>query len=771
MKFRLSNLLALLLTGTILLSTAALAVTPQEGTTTQTPASGEAAPQEETPSANQESTVPSEGQSAQDADTPPATEATPDSTTATEDPPTEPDPTEEPPAEPPASDGFALFTDAVDHWAAPSLRSAWEEGILQGFEDNTMRPNGAFTGAQMATVLTRLLHAEQRGNVTGLEDNVWYRDAAAKAVSLGILETSQVSTMNQPLNRLQACAMLSDAFQLEQGDPNTTKAAAYADFNELSKFHKGMIATLVDQGVIQGWEGNLHLDAGITRAEFFTILYRVLPQHLTLETGKTLGPLTEDTLLSVQDLTLEDTTLSAGLWLDCINRTVSLKKVTAPSLTLRGDALTSLTLEDSHLTRLVLATRSGDVKLTTDDDNAIDTIVVGDGGGKVSLNTNRNHVEITGAGRAVTITGSVGTLAISGNYNTITLAPQTTITNLKITGRNNTLTVGSAVTQLLLDGRENTLTGQGAIQSLTWNSATSNCELTYETLTDNRDYGVKGLSATIAAPVTLPVETPLEATASFQTTVTGKKLSVTWTVDSKPVKTETITLSPSATSTLSHSYTYTKDLAATSQIGFVATYLTYDEDTQTISAPVVTVNLENHSAEYYAARDADTILAKVTTYYKGNRTTQWAVDNDLADYEKEVFVNAKGYASSTPYLIWVNIGTQHTTIFQGSQGNWQLVRSGLVSTGANEATPRGVFKTMHKQRGWFTKTYDVRPVVHFRSGGFAFHSRLYYPGTNRLWTNSNGVGYPLSHGCVRMEQEDIQWLYDNIPTGTTVVVH
>ena len=67
-------------------------------------------------------------------------------------------------------------------------------------------------------------------------------------------------------------------------------------------------------------------------------------------------------------------------------------------------------------------------------------------------------------------------------------------------------------------------------------------------------------------------------------------------------------------------------------------------------------------------------------------------------------------------------------------------------------------------------TYTVRPVVGFYPGtGYAFHSRLCYPGTDTEYDFS--AGYPVSHGCVRMYKNDIKWIYNNIPVGTTVAIY
>ena len=52
--------------------------------------------------------------------------------------------------------------------------------------------------------------------------------------------------------------------------------------------------------------------------------------------------------------------------------------------------------------------------------------------------------------------------------------------------------------------------------------------------------------------------------------------------------------------------------------------------------------------------------------------------------------------------------------------------------------------------------------------GYAFHSRLCYPGTDTEYDYS--AGYPISHGCVRMYKSDIWWIYNNIPVGTTVAI-
>lgn len=133
---------------------------------------------------------------------------------------------------------------------------------------------------------------------------------------------------------------------------------------------------------------------------------------------------------------------------------------------------------------------------------------------------------------------------------------------------------------------------------------------------------------------------------------------------------------------------------------------------------------------------------------------------------KTAFVNYKGYSSPTPYLIWISHYTQQVSIFEGTQGDWKLIRTFLCSTGkASTHSPIGVSKISYKEPGWFYANTKELYVSHYW-GRNSFHTRP-------LW-NSGGVqdptmGKPASHGCVRCYNRDAKYIYDNIPIGTTVV--
>jgi len=144
---------------------------------------------------------------------------------------------------------------------------------------------------------------------------------------------------------------------------------------------------------------------------------------------------------------------------------------------------------------------------------------------------------------------------------------------------------------------------------------------------------------------------------------------------------------------------------------------------------------------------------------------------DYTQYEKETFVNAKGYSSETDYLIWVSPVRQKVNIFMGIQNNWSLIKSFTCATGANSTpTPVGTYKYVARDDAWIKPTYQVRPILYFELyRGLAFHSRLYSPDGSYL-TDST-IGRPVSHGCIRMLDDDIRWMELMIPRQTTVIVY
>jgi len=179
------------------------------------------------------------------------------------------------------------------------------------------------------------------------------------------------------------------------------------------------------------------------------------------------------------------------------------------------------------------------------------------------------------------------------------------------------------------------------------------------------------------------------------------------------------------------------------------------------------------------------IKADDMNYYYADADGAFFVDQDFtvgevtyhADAEGKIFKGtmfekAQGYYSDTGYLILVNLATQRTAVFEGSKGDWRLMREMIVSTGAPiNPTPKGEYKTTVHTLHF--NSYGVRAwyATGFIGGLYLFHSSPYVSGPEPLICTDSRLGVAASHGCVRMALEDAKWMYDNLPLRTKVVIY
>ncbi len=144
-------------------------------------------------------------------------------------------------------------------------------------------------------------------------------------------------------------------------------------------------------------------------------------------------------------------------------------------------------------------------------------------------------------------------------------------------------------------------------------------------------------------------------------------------------------------------------------------------------------------------------------------------EEDYSEEMKTEFVNSMGYDSTTDYLVWVNLYTQKVNVFKGYEGNWALTETFECATGKNTSpTSTGVFTYSVLQEKWDLGDTYVKPVLVY-NGGEAITSRPYDASTHYITDTT--MGKPVSGGSVRMREDDVEWMAENIPVGTMVVVY
>lgn len=671
-------------------------------------------------------------------------------------------------------------------WAQEAVNFCVENGLMDAAD---LRPYGNATRAELASMVVRMLDVEQAGaDLSGYSDvapSAWYYENLSKAVAISVFE-GDGSTL-QPLKTLtreQAITVLARCFGVPDGD--VTALDAFNDAYRISDWAAETVAGMVQAGYVQGKGSGMDPQGTITRQELAQLLYNLSG---TVAHG---GPLPSDgdvTLLAGETMP-SNVSIHGNLYLGCDY---------GEEIVLQGVKVDG---------RIVL--HSGSLRLTGGS-SAAEIVCCGTG---VTVETNGSvPVRVSGGSAVVrgggTVTADAATTLESGRY-----------TALAVNGTGVTVGDGVTVDEAQLNKKGSRITGTGSVTKAIVRQADCLVETEGTEVTEALDAGIGQVQVTAAVPANeaTPSAPKISTTVRFTNvdTATGngaedgvRYCTLSWYVDGVlKEKVRHFAVSEGTEASFSTTASYTGRLRQTSTIMARLTYGDENVDlTQTVnlhiekaSSPVRTLEVEATvlwNTSMYGYSDLSGWIANVPAgtkavyiNYVGQQTakirlangqTGWVPWNsiqissknyvrstDYTEVEKENFVNIHGYESSTGMLVWLNLLTQKVNVFEGSKGDWNLIKTFPCASGKNTTpTIGGVFKYQYRQNYWdFGYYYVNRPMIF--NGGHAFHTRTYIKSTGGLLDPT--IGRPASQGCVRMYDADVNWLWDNMAFGTTVVV-
>lgn len=716
-----------------------------------------------------------------------------------------------------AAASIGSFSDAAGHWAYASLSRAVDDGLLAG-ADGKLMPDGSLTGAQMAAILNRVVVAQDTSRTyPNTPAGAWYTADAAKSASLGVLPYDGSLNLRTAVTRAQVFPALTAAFGLDEVTPDDSVLRVFSDADTLTPAQRRAAAVLVRMGVLSGsQDGTLQAARGITRAEFVALIYRIWNGQVNPQTMNAADDTSNDSIDNIApeqpdavqpdmtaqtdddasgqpDLIDENTDPSDVLDGDDISAsdeslmgrgalllyTLSPDRLpgetSAPLVVLRGQNMTSAFAETGadavNINRLVLATTGSRFTLSNPNGNTYGTVVVGGGTSPVTINAGTTkRLEVTGYNRVINLCGvQLDSLMVSGSGNQIIADSNTSIGTLRVLSdaAASDIIINGTLKSADVAGSYTSLSGSGRAEHIFVTGKRCATTLAADNLDNSKvDDGLEGIQVKVTAPNVAPGG-QITATATVSGVSQSRICSAQWYLDGQADNSfvnHSFALENGKTSSYSKKITFSRYMALEHTVGFVISYQnSVTGETEKIVAGA-TVQIQNYPDSHYQATTEQDVLNKVNpTYRRGN--------TDYTSTEKTIFVNAKGYSSQTQYLLWVSRSAQKVNVFEGSQGNWKLIHVFDCATGAaSTPTPVGVTYVTYKQTNWTTENYTCRPIVRFYPNtGYAFHSRLYYPNTNKLKDAS--MGFPVSHGCVRMMDEGINWIYNNVPVKTTVVIY
>ena len=177
------------------------------------------------------------------------------------------------------------YSDTKGHWAESSIERWSDYEIVQG-SDGQFNPDDDLNCAQLATILANLLKlpAAKDAGFTDNAADAWYYDAINRCVAAGIIKGNGDGTVSPmaPIARERAMVMLGRALGVEPiANPDLSK---YQDSAKVAPYAQGMIAAMIEAGIISGVGGNqLAPTDEINRASAVTILDRAISVYANVD--------------------------------------------------------------------------------------------------------------------------------------------------------------------------------------------------------------------------------------------------------------------------------------------------------------------------------------------------------------------------------------------------------------------------------------------------------------------------------------------------------
>lgn len=316
------------------------------------------------------------------------------------------------------------FTDFPTDWSAAGLRSAVQNGLLNG-SNGQINSSGLLIRAQMAAIVNRAFAARKTADLSVYSDantSAWYYNDLELAVAMRTFQGANGKLNPEaPITREEAFVVLARAFALESGD--TSVLNNYTDGASVSAWARSSVAALIENGYVNGANGKLNPKTSITRAEFAKVISEMASTYADADDSLS-ATVDGSVIVRENGVSLSGKTINGDLIIaDGISR-IDLTGVTVTGrIVLRGGE-SGVTFKDTKAGKGIIANTdiavSGSVDNITVAQGA--AITVNSGASVGSINVNAEGTKITGAGKVETVKANADNVTVTTTGTKVTAA-------------------------------------------------------------------------------------------------------------------------------------------------------------------------------------------------------------------------------------------------------------------------------------------------------------------------------------------------------------
>lgn len=186
------------------------------------------------------------------------------------------------------------FTDMPSGEIGTALQNAVDAGLINGYDDDTVRPDSLITRAEMSAIITRAFGATKmaENSFNDVAAGAWYHDAVAQAVEMGAFQGDDDVTFAPERNITfqETYIVLSRVFAFEPyevsgtglmlGDVDAAVLDAFSDKAELADWAINGAKYVAGNGGWAGIDGKLKPTSYITRGEFALLMDSIVDRYI-----------------------------------------------------------------------------------------------------------------------------------------------------------------------------------------------------------------------------------------------------------------------------------------------------------------------------------------------------------------------------------------------------------------------------------------------------------------------------------------------------------
>jgi len=263
--------------------------------------------------------------------------------------------------------------DVDGHWAQATLSRWIEDGLVNGYDDGTFRPNEPMTRAEFVALVNRIFGFAEQATVpfADVASRHWFSQDAARAVAAGYISGFEDNTFrpNQPISRQEAAVILQRI--LDASKTSSASAAQFRDMDSAPVWSRDAIAAVAENGYMGGYpDGTFRPAQRITRAEAMVSLDRAA-QLKPVKAGAYGGQDRMETIngnvvITSPGVTLQHVRINGDLWIaQAVGEgEVTLKGIEVKGTTrIHGGGVNSIYVISSALGNVIVDKPSGMVRI------------------------------------------------------------------------------------------------------------------------------------------------------------------------------------------------------------------------------------------------------------------------------------------------------------------------------------------------------------------------------------------------------------------------